>query len=198
MPWLGPHSLDRGPIARAAACVVTKWIMWGPCSPAPMGWLCMVKVAAGCCVPNCCHPECLLLQECQEMHGEFIGSACGHHGPYTPDVLFWSCILFFATFIVSSTLKTFKTSRYFPTRVGSTFARQSPFPAPCGCPSRPDEELHGGRLFQQPRSQLCGVGVGGGFKPLKSRLSLERSPEVRSPLQNGAKFHASDSQTLGM
>ncbi|XP_032741052.1 electroneutral sodium bicarbonate exchanger 1 isoform X1 [Rattus rattus] len=140
----------------------------------------------------------LTVSECQEMHGEFIGSACGHHGPYTPDVLFWSCILFFATFIVSSTLKTFKTSRYFPTRVGSTFARQSPFPAPCGCPSWPDEELHGGRLFQQPRSQLCGVGVGGGFKPLKSRLSLERSPEVRSPLQNGAKFHTSDSQTLGM
>nr|XP_017450387.1 electroneutral sodium bicarbonate exchanger 1 isoform X4 [Rattus norvegicus] len=62
----------------------------------------------------------LTVSECQEMHGEFIGSACGHHGPYTPDVLFWSCILFFATFIVSSTLKTFKTSRYFPTRVRST------------------------------------------------------------------------------
>lgn len=53
------------------------------------------------------------------MHGEFMGSACARHGPYTPDVLFWSCILFFTTFILSSTLKTFKTSRYFPTRVGS-------------------------------------------------------------------------------
>ncbi|KAJ8797976.1 hypothetical protein J1605_001712 [Eschrichtius robustus] len=53
------------------------------------------------------------------MHGEFTGSACSHHGPYTPDVLFWSCILFFTTFILSSTLKTFKTSRYFPTRVRS-------------------------------------------------------------------------------
>ncbi|XP_034502317.1 electroneutral sodium bicarbonate exchanger 1 isoform X4 [Ailuropoda melanoleuca] len=62
------------------------------------------------------HRDC---QECQEMHGEFTGSACGHHGPYTPDVLFWSCILFFTTFILSSTLKTFKTSRYFPTRVRS-------------------------------------------------------------------------------
>ncbi|XP_073939508.1 electroneutral sodium bicarbonate exchanger 1 isoform X2 [Castor canadensis] len=61
----------------------------------------------------------LTVSECQEMHGEFIGSACGHHGPYTPDVLFWSCILFFTTFILSSTLKTFKTSRYFPTRVRS-------------------------------------------------------------------------------
>ncbi|GAB1299858.1 Electroneutral sodium bicarbonate exchanger 1 [Apodemus speciosus] len=61
----------------------------------------------------------LTVSECQEIHGEFMGPACGHHGPYTPDVLFWSCILFFATFIVSSTLKTFKTSRYFPTRVRS-------------------------------------------------------------------------------
>ncbi|XP_015998127.1 electroneutral sodium bicarbonate exchanger 1 isoform X7 [Rousettus aegyptiacus] len=61
----------------------------------------------------------LTVTECQMMHGEFTGSACGHHGPYTPDVLFWSCILFFTTFILSSTLKTFKTSRYFPTRVRS-------------------------------------------------------------------------------
>uniref|UniRef100_A0A8C0RS81 Anion exchange protein n=1 Tax=Canis lupus familiaris TaxID=9615 RepID=A0A8C0RS81_CANLF len=61
----------------------------------------------------------LTVSECQELHGEFTGSACGHHGPYTPDVLFWSCILFFTTFILSSTLKTFKTSRYFPTRVRS-------------------------------------------------------------------------------
>ncbi|XP_073069608.1 electroneutral sodium bicarbonate exchanger 1 isoform X4 [Manis javanica] len=61
----------------------------------------------------------LTVTECQELHGEFMGSACGHHGPYTPDVLFWSCILFFTTFILSSTLKTFKTSRYFPTRVRS-------------------------------------------------------------------------------
>uniref|UniRef100_A0A4X1W6N6 Anion exchange protein n=1 Tax=Sus scrofa TaxID=9823 RepID=A0A4X1W6N6_PIG len=61
----------------------------------------------------------LTVSECQDMHGEFTGSACGHHGPYTPDVLFWSCILFFTTFILSSTLKTFKTSRYFPTRVRS-------------------------------------------------------------------------------
>ncbi|XP_068948627.1 electroneutral sodium bicarbonate exchanger 1 [Petaurus breviceps papuanus] len=61
----------------------------------------------------------LTVTECQQMHGEFTGSACGHHGPYTPDVLFWSCILFFTTFILSSTLKTFKTSHYFPTRVRS-------------------------------------------------------------------------------
>uniref|UniRef100_A0A672MHX0 Anion exchange protein n=1 Tax=Sinocyclocheilus grahami TaxID=75366 RepID=A0A672MHX0_SINGR len=51
--------------------------------------------------------------------GQFIGSACGHHGPYTPDVLFWSSILFFSTFFLSTFLKQFKTSRYFPTRVRS-------------------------------------------------------------------------------
>ncbi|KAM9585602.1 electroneutral sodium bicarbonate exchanger 1-like, partial [Morphnus guianensis] len=44
----------------------------------------------------------------------------GRDGPYTPDVFFWCCILFFATFALSSFLKKFKTSRYFPTRVRST------------------------------------------------------------------------------
>ncbi|XP_068123469.1 electroneutral sodium bicarbonate exchanger 1 isoform X1 [Hyperolius riggenbachi] len=61
----------------------------------------------------------LTVSECRKMHGEFVGPACGHHGPYTPDVLFWSCILFFTTFALSGTLKTFKTSRYFPTKVRS-------------------------------------------------------------------------------
>ncbi|KFP85913.1 Electroneutral sodium bicarbonate exchanger 1, partial [Apaloderma vittatum] len=42
------------------------------------------------------------------------------HGPYAPNVLFWCCILFFSTFVLSSLLKKFKTSRYFPTRVRST------------------------------------------------------------------------------
>ena len=51
------------------------------------------------------------------MQGQFVGTACGHHGPYTPDVLFWSAILFFATFLMSGFLKQFKTSRYFPTKV---------------------------------------------------------------------------------
>uniref|UniRef100_A0A672SR82 Anion exchange protein n=1 Tax=Sinocyclocheilus grahami TaxID=75366 RepID=A0A672SR82_SINGR len=54
---------------------------------------------------------------CVENRGEFVGSACGHHGPYIPDVLFWSIILFFSTVAMSSFLKEFKTSRYFPTKV---------------------------------------------------------------------------------
>uniref|UniRef100_A0A8B9TGF1 Anion exchange protein n=1 Tax=Anas platyrhynchos TaxID=8839 RepID=A0A8B9TGF1_ANAPL len=52
----------------------------------------------------------------------FTDPACGHNGPYTPNVLFWSCILFFSTFVLSSSLKMFKTSRYFPTRVRSTIS----------------------------------------------------------------------------
>ncbi|XP_050968980.1 electroneutral sodium bicarbonate exchanger 1 [Labeo rohita] len=61
----------------------------------------------------------LTVTECLDLQGQFIGSACGHHGPYTPDVLFWSSILFFGTFFLSTSLKQFKTSRYFPTRVRS-------------------------------------------------------------------------------
>ncbi|XP_041097584.1 electroneutral sodium bicarbonate exchanger 1 isoform X2 [Polyodon spathula] len=61
----------------------------------------------------------LTVEKCRSLHGEFVGPSCGHHGPYTPDVLFWSAILFFATFAMSSFLKQFKTSRYFPTRVRS-------------------------------------------------------------------------------
>ncbi|XP_072226776.1 sodium bicarbonate cotransporter 3-like isoform X3 [Leuresthes tenuis] len=59
---------------------------------------------------------------CKFLHGEFVGPACGHHGPYIPDVLFWSIILFFTTFFLSSFLKQFKTERYFPTKVRSTIS----------------------------------------------------------------------------
>ncbi|KAL2080609.1 hypothetical protein ACEWY4_024402 [Coilia grayii] len=59
---------------------------------------------------------------CNALHGDFVGSACGHHGPFIPDVLFWSIILFFSTFFLSSFLKQFKTERYFPTKVRSTIS----------------------------------------------------------------------------
>ncbi|CAL8298209.1 unnamed protein product [Lota lota] len=59
---------------------------------------------------------------CNLLQGEFTGPACGHHGPYIPDVLFWSIILFFTTFFLSSFLKQFKTERYFPTMVRSTIS----------------------------------------------------------------------------
>uniref|UniRef100_A0A4W6DTD4 Anion exchange protein n=1 Tax=Lates calcarifer TaxID=8187 RepID=A0A4W6DTD4_LATCA len=66
--------------------------------------------------------EQLGVKECQELYGEFAGSACGHKGPYVPDVLFWSVILFFTTFFLSAFLKQFKTKRYFPTKVRSTIS----------------------------------------------------------------------------
>ncbi|KAK2902680.1 hypothetical protein Q8A67_007393 [Cirrhinus molitorella] len=59
---------------------------------------------------------------CRKLHGEFMGPACGHNGPYIPDVLFWSVILFFTTFFLSSFLKQFKTKRYFPTKVRSSIS----------------------------------------------------------------------------
>ncbi|XP_036007997.1 electroneutral sodium bicarbonate exchanger 1 isoform X2 [Fundulus heteroclitus] len=61
----------------------------------------------------------LTVKECISLQGQFVGTACGHHGPFTPDVLFWSIILFFSTFFMSAFLKQFKTSRYFPTKVRS-------------------------------------------------------------------------------
>ncbi|XP_035302693.1 sodium-driven chloride bicarbonate exchanger isoform X1 [Cricetulus griseus] len=61
----------------------------------------------------------LSVSECRSLHGEYVGRACGHGHPYVPDVLFWSVILFFSTVTMSATLKQFKTSRYFPTKVRS-------------------------------------------------------------------------------
>ncbi|KAI4544152.1 hypothetical protein MG293_004418 [Ovis ammon polii] len=63
--------------------------------------------------------ENLTVSECKSLHGEYVGRACGHEHPYVPDVLFWSVILFFSTVTLSATLKQFKTSRYFPTKVRS-------------------------------------------------------------------------------
>ncbi|KAL6115525.1 sodium-driven chloride bicarbonate exchanger-like isoform X1 [Pungitius pungitius] len=59
----------------------------------------------------------LEVNECESFHGEFEGTACGPHGPYVPDVLFWCVVLFFSTVFMSAFLKEFKTSRYFPTKV---------------------------------------------------------------------------------
>ncbi|KAL0978305.1 hypothetical protein UPYG_G00168670 [Umbra pygmaea] len=61
----------------------------------------------------------LTVKECVRLQGQFVGTSCGHHGPYTPDVLFWSTILFFTTVFMSAFLKECKTSRYFPTKVRS-------------------------------------------------------------------------------
>lgn len=63
-------------------------------------------------------------QTCKELMGELVGPACCHSGPYVPDVLFWSVILFFTTFFLSSFLKQFKTKRYFPTKVSDTLREE--------------------------------------------------------------------------
>nr|XP_061789089.1 sodium bicarbonate cotransporter 3-like [Nerophis lumbriciformis] len=64
----------------------------------------------------------LTLKRCQTLHGQFVGRACGHDGPFVPDVLFWSVILFFTTFCLSSFFKDFKNKRFFPTKVRSTIS----------------------------------------------------------------------------
>ncbi|KAG8442917.1 hypothetical protein GDO86_011650 [Hymenochirus boettgeri] len=64
----------------------------------------------------------LTVPDCIRLNGSFTGAACGHHGPYIPDVFFWSVILFFTTFFLSSFLKQFKTKNYFPTKVRSTIS----------------------------------------------------------------------------
>ncbi|XP_015234387.1 PREDICTED: sodium-driven chloride bicarbonate exchanger-like isoform X1 [Cyprinodon variegatus] len=64
----------------------------------------------------------LEVKECEMFHGVFEGPACGHHGPYIPDVLFWCVVLFFTTVFMSAFLKEFKTSRYFPTKVRSVIS----------------------------------------------------------------------------
>ncbi|KAM5156751.1 sodium bicarbonate cotransporter 3 isoform 2-T2 [Mantella aurantiaca] len=64
----------------------------------------------------------LTVSDCIAHHGSFEGSACSPHGPYIPDVFFWSVILFFTTFYLSSFLKQFKTKNYFPTKVRSTIS----------------------------------------------------------------------------
>lgn len=104
---------------------------------------------AACALPLC--PDALFLQECRHLHGEFHGPACGHNGPYTPNVLFWSCILFFSTFVLSSSLKMFKTSRYFPTRVGRRWWNSDPtYLMTC-----PRANLHSGSGKSGPPEVVC-------------------------------------------
>ncbi|NWZ60914.1 S4A8 protein, partial [Haliaeetus albicilla] len=91
--------------------VTGSWIL----DQDPQNPLAMRGFPAARALPLC--PDALFLQECRYLRGEFQGPACGRDGPYTPDVFLWCCILFFATFALSSFLKKFKTSHYFPTRV---------------------------------------------------------------------------------
>ncbi|XP_077680875.1 anion exchange protein 4 [Eretmochelys imbricata] len=49
--------------------------------------------------------------ECSRVGGHLVGNSCN----YIPDITFMAFILFLGTFLCSMTLKSFKTSRYFPT-----------------------------------------------------------------------------------
>ncbi|XP_015277811.1 PREDICTED: anion exchange protein 4 isoform X2 [Gekko japonicus] len=53
----------------------------------------------------------LTKDECVQLGGHLVGKSCN----YVPDVAFMSFILFVGTFLCSMMLKSFKTSRYFPT-----------------------------------------------------------------------------------
>uniref|UniRef100_A0A8C2ZW17 Anion exchange protein n=1 Tax=Cyclopterus lumpus TaxID=8103 RepID=A0A8C2ZW17_CYCLU len=57
--------------------------------------------------------ESLTKQQCHQFGGQLVGGACG----YVPDITLMSLILFFGTYTCSMALKTFKTSRFFPTTV---------------------------------------------------------------------------------
>ncbi|XP_064840060.1 sodium bicarbonate cotransporter 3-like isoform X2 [Oncorhynchus masou masou] len=97
------YSCQCSPPANASAQILQTWNQTGH-TPDSISW------------------NSLNVSMCNLLHGEFAGPACGHHGPYIPDVLFWSIILFFTTFFLSSFLKEIKTERYFPTNVRSTIS----------------------------------------------------------------------------
>ncbi|XP_078737746.1 sodium bicarbonate cotransporter 3 [Lampetra fluviatilis] len=59
----------------------------------------------------------LTVSECLRLGGGFVGAACGPGGPYVPDVLLCSVLLFFSTLLLSTFLRRFKTMRYLPTKV---------------------------------------------------------------------------------
>ncbi|XP_061122601.1 sodium bicarbonate cotransporter 3-like isoform X1 [Syngnathus typhle] len=100
---LTSYSCQCSPPANASAQLLKKWNQTGY-SPDSVPW------------------SSLNVSMCKMLNGEFVGTACGSHGPYIPDVLFWSIILFFTTFFLSAFLKQFKTERYFPTKVRSTIS----------------------------------------------------------------------------
>ncbi|XP_069033192.1 sodium bicarbonate cotransporter 3-like isoform X3 [Embiotoca jacksoni] len=97
------YSCQCSPPANASDLLIQKWNLSGYSSDS-IPW------------------SSLNVSTCKMLNGEFVGPACSHQGPYIPDVLFWSIILFFTTFFLSAFLKQFKTERYFPTKVRSTIS----------------------------------------------------------------------------
>ncbi|CAH8636777.1 unnamed protein product [Schistosoma rodhaini] len=52
---------------------------------------------------------------CVQLNGTWIGKSCRPF--YVPDVFFFSCILFIATFVLAFSMKSMRNSLFFPTRV---------------------------------------------------------------------------------
>uniref|UniRef100_A0A8C4DJ84 Anion exchange protein n=1 Tax=Dicentrarchus labrax TaxID=13489 RepID=A0A8C4DJ84_DICLA len=72
-------------------------------------------------IPPCCPSSSLVLflqlskKECVKYGGALVGSSC----KYVPDLALMSFILFFGTYSMTVSLKKFKFSRYFPTKLRS-------------------------------------------------------------------------------
>ncbi|CAH8624457.1 unnamed protein product [Heterobilharzia americana] len=62
---------------------------------------------------------------CVQLNGTWIGSSCRPF--YVPDVFFFSCILFMATFILAFTMKSMRNSPFFPNRILTTKLTYLPF-----------------------------------------------------------------------
>lgn len=60
-------------------------------------------------------------KECLKYGGTLLGKSC----KYVPDLALMSFILFFGTYSMTVSLKKFKFSRYFPTKVGPGACRSS-------------------------------------------------------------------------
>ena len=53
---------------------------------------------------------------CKALHGLAYGTGCDTVH-YVPDVFFFSCLLFFFTFALAMSLKSFRNTRFFPNQV---------------------------------------------------------------------------------
>lgn len=58
----------------------------------------------------------LTKEECTLTGGYLEGSGCATP-QYVPNVFFFSCLLFFGTFALSTGLKSFRNTRFFPNKV---------------------------------------------------------------------------------
>lgn len=88
-------------------------------------------------------------KECIKYGGSLVGKAC----KYVPDLALMSFILFFGTYSMTVTLKKFKFSRYFPTKVRTRPDwNQTGSSVPTGQPAR-DPSM--GSFYQECTKMTC-------------------------------------------